>query len=1379
MTETSHSNSMSYKMRPDVAHKRIESFAKRFGPDHLFFAQHAAFPLVLTPQLAYRLWSGFQQDIHGKKRNIPWIAVADLLLSSLCDEVSHELYEMNITIRELLLNGLQDSIDLGFQRIQELSAFLLKNIEHQLDSDDSDVRDIAAIQRWTALAYVEPGDTARELAEAIGRTIEQNNSPELLRLSSLVETFAQPLASFTPLLIYARGIGHFVRGDMSRAWDQMKKLATSDQSVQIQDLYLPIPQQVREAALQNISTVQAEKSNESSMDLTSWLWNVADIFRGAVDVARYKEFIFPLICYKRLSDIFDDKIQRYINIYGNEQLAYQRIADDRQQELSRNKISADHFFIPKECRWAELQNHARQNYHELGSHVNDVLRTIVHMNPDLRGILDLADYQERQGGKQVLGDQRLASLIETLSRYRLGLQDVDPNDLAQAFDNLLQMFSEAEGKRGDEFYTPKEVGRLMAHLLSPEPQSTIYDPACGSGGFLIAASQYSEGNKTLKLFGQEINPIASSIAKMNVFLHNDLDAKIAVGDSLSHPLFVLKGSELQTFDYILSNPPWNQKIENASIFEHDPWRRFERFGPPPRSSSAWAWLEHIYASLNKNGRAAVVLPLGVLFRGHREREIRQGFVEEDVIECIIQLPANLFYGTGIPCAIIMLNRNKSVEHKKQILLINASSFAEKGRRKNTLASQGITIITELYQGWETREKLSRVITQEEARSADYNLLPSRFIRPQSAECLVLAITDLSVIHEAFQACLTDVKKIVSPWAVVYTKGVFVAESFSWDIVIVQIGPGNESGVSEIERAVSYWGPEVVLSLGLAGRGKDVRIGDVVIATKVYGSSDIQTPTNSLLLKAQAIAQNDHWLRWVKPAVSQPAPCVVVAPVASTHTADPLTPRLLRRQFNDAVAIDFARYSLVQNSYASLTIRGICEEISAPKEAKAQKRVAQYVSAFVCELLTNLEPEEILQQASSKRYLGLVAVPYEEFEEFLRDQENELWVVDKPSLNVGRPTDVEDLMKAIIFHGNGDGLVYVFRGDMLEEEVVEATNWRAIPQINKEALGDYVIISDRKEKDFLRFDCTPEEASNCNPIVLMRYKEESSEDEEYSELEEDRDLGVAKISYEEFERFLRDQKHKYWSVDKPAIGQFLPGRSTVDELMVALDVAGDGMNRLYIFSEDCNLEKIATGIDWNRVPEIHQGDLGGYIVTPEGMGHDFLYFDCTLDAASMGNPAILLFHEENDDIDEESSYNDATSGEYYGLVAASYNDFENFLREQENELWQITKPSVPGYVPEYPLKIEELMGIIGQRSDGNQLIYLFRGDLEERKIIEATDLRAIPEIKNLYNYLIRSTSSKELLRFDCDLNEAIAAKPIILVPYADDTGVSSLVTSIFS
>ncbi len=249
MTEMARSNFASHSTRPDIARKRVERFAKRFGTAHIFFAQHAAFPLMLTPSLAYRLWACFQRDTQGKKLYIPWIAVADFLLSSLCDEVSHELYEINIAVREVLLKDLQANPNLGYQRIQGLSTFLLKDIKRHLESHDPEVRDIADIQRWMALAYVQPGDTARQLAEAIRDSLEHDNKPDLLRLASLAETFAHPLAAFAPLLTYARGVGYYARGDMERAWADMSGLATSEHPVQIQGIYLPIPKQVRKVGM--------------------------------------------------------------------------------------------------------------------------------------------------------------------------------------------------------------------------------------------------------------------------------------------------------------------------------------------------------------------------------------------------------------------------------------------------------------------------------------------------------------------------------------------------------------------------------------------------------------------------------------------------------------------------------------------------------------------------------------------------------------------------------------------------------------------------------------------------------------------------------------------------------------------------------------------------------------------------------------------------------------------------------------------------------------------------------------------------------------------------------------------------------------------------
>lgn len=248
MSETTHSNSARRRTRPDVARKRIDAFSRRFGLAHLHFAQHAAFPLALTPDLAYRLWANFQQNIRGEKLGISWIAVADLLLSSLCNAVGHELYEMDAVVREELLNDLLANPDFGSQRLHELSHFLLKETERQLESYDPTIRDLARTQQWTALAYVQPGDAAQRLAQALHASLEQQDKSEQLRLTSLIESFARPLADagFTPLLTYARGVERLARGDIDGASIHMSQIATTETSTEFQGISLPIPQPVQE-----------------------------------------------------------------------------------------------------------------------------------------------------------------------------------------------------------------------------------------------------------------------------------------------------------------------------------------------------------------------------------------------------------------------------------------------------------------------------------------------------------------------------------------------------------------------------------------------------------------------------------------------------------------------------------------------------------------------------------------------------------------------------------------------------------------------------------------------------------------------------------------------------------------------------------------------------------------------------------------------------------------------------------------------------------------------------------------------------------------------------------------------------------------------------
>ena len=278
----------------------------------------------------------------------------------------------------------------------------------------------------------------------------------------------------------------------------------------------------------------------------------------------------------------------------------------------------------------------------------------------------------------------------------------------------------------------------MAHLINPEPYTTIYDPTCGSGGLLIKGrllfeqTHPDEKSQAPQIYGQELTPTTYAMAKMNAFLHDFIGAELRIGDTFRNPRFVADDSTLQRFDYVLANPMWNQKEYTDTFYTNDNWNRFTS-GVAPSSSADWAWVQHILASLKENGRAAIVLDTGAVSRGSgnkhtdRERDIRKKFVEADLIEGVILLPENLFYNTSAPGIILLLNHSKPAERKNQILLINLSKHFEKGKPKNVLTDEGVDIATTVYQAWESRDKLSAVITLEDAQKTDYNLSPSQFV----------------------------------------------------------------------------------------------------------------------------------------------------------------------------------------------------------------------------------------------------------------------------------------------------------------------------------------------------------------------------------------------------------------------------------------------------------------------------------------------------------------------------------------------------------------------------------------------------------------------------------------------------------------------------
>ncbi len=474
--------------------------------------------------------------------------------------------------------------------------------------------------------------------------------------------------------------------------------------------------------------------------LASWLWDAASALRGPVDAPKFKDYILPLIFLKRLSDVFDDEVQR--------------VAEDSDVSITEalSWIEDDHklvrFYIPPEARWAYIRN---LPVHNLGQKLTDAVRAVARENPRLSGVIDITDFNATTAGQRIVDDPYLHRLIQVLSQHRLGLRDVEPDILGRAYEYLLRKFAEGAGQSAGEFYTPRMVGVLMARILDPEPGMSVYDPTCGSGGLLVKTflrflEKYGEKEngrlkipghvEEIRVFGQDINASAYAMAWMNVVIHDIQDAEIRLGDTMRKPAFLdPSGRHLRGFDLVIANPMWNQDIP-TEVYEHDPYGRFA-YGVPPASSADWGWVQHMVASLNDTGRMAVVLDTGAVSRGSgtrgksRERDIRRGFVEDDLIEAVILLPENLFYNTTAPGIIMVINKQK--RHPGEILLINASRLFVKGRPKNELTDEHVARIARVYHDWAAEEGLSRIITNDEAAANDYNLSPSRYVAQNDVE----------------------------------------------------------------------------------------------------------------------------------------------------------------------------------------------------------------------------------------------------------------------------------------------------------------------------------------------------------------------------------------------------------------------------------------------------------------------------------------------------------------------------------------------------------------------------------------------------------------------------------------------------------------------
>lgn len=504
-------------------------------------------------------------------------------------------------------------------------------------------------------------------------------------------------------------------------------------------------------------------ASSTEKSLESWIWNAASSIRGAKDAPKYKDYILPLIFTKRLCDVFDDEVNRIAKEVGSRKKAFQLAkADHKLVRFYLPLVPED----PDQPVWSVI----RKLSDKIGEGVTSHMRAIAKENPPLQGIIDRVDFNATTHGQRDIDDDRLSNLIEAISTKRLGLDDVEADIIGKSYEYLIRKFAEGGGQSAGEFYTPPEVGTIMSRVLQPEPGMGIYDPTCGSGGLLIkceiAMEEATKGKKRtvapLKLYGQEYTADTWAMACMNMIIH-DMEGQIEIGDTFKNPKLRDSRGKLRTFDRIVANPMWNQDWFTEADYDNDELDRFPSgAGFPGKSSADWGWVQHINASMNDTGRAAIILDTGAASRGsgnagtNKEKSVRQWFVDRDLVESVLYLPENLFYNTTAPGIVLFLNKAKPKDRQGKVFLLNASQIFEKGDPKNFIPEAGIAHIAETLIGWKEEEKLSRIVDHAELKKNDYNISPSRYIHTGDAETyrpIAEIVEELNVIET--QAKETD------------------------------------------------------------------------------------------------------------------------------------------------------------------------------------------------------------------------------------------------------------------------------------------------------------------------------------------------------------------------------------------------------------------------------------------------------------------------------------------------------------------------------------------------------------------------------------------------------------------------------------------------
>lgn len=449
--------------------------------------------------------------------------------------------------------------------------------------------------------------------------------------------------------------------------------------------------------------------------LKAHLWNAADILRGSLDAGEYRQPVMTLLFLKRLNDTFEENVEKLIK------------KGIREKDAWTNK-NRHNFFVPDKARWSVLTKTSEN----IGEKIDKVCSDIERDNPDLDGVLTNTNYND----KRKYPDDKLRQLISHFNSPRLRNEDLESPDIfGDAYEYLLEQFADESKKGAGQFFTPREVVRLLVKLVEPKEGMKICDPTCGSGGMLIESRRYVEksgGNeRNLVLEGQDSNYSTVGMCKMNMVLHNIADFKIEFGDILTSPRLV-DGGRLKKYDRVVANFPFSMNWDNKTAAK-DPYNRFKFGIPPSKDKADFAYIQHMFSILNEEGRAAIICSQGVLFRGNEEAIIRENMIKQDIIEGVIALPPKLFYGTGIPGCVLILNKNKAEKRKNKIILIYAAKDFEEGKVRNKLRETNIKKIVSAFRKYEDSGGFCHIANFDELKENEFNLNVPRYVDISDAE----------------------------------------------------------------------------------------------------------------------------------------------------------------------------------------------------------------------------------------------------------------------------------------------------------------------------------------------------------------------------------------------------------------------------------------------------------------------------------------------------------------------------------------------------------------------------------------------------------------------------------------------------------------------